>query len=154
MEIIVYALVVIFLLISLLGSFIPSLPGPILSYMALLLYHAFISSVTINHLIWLALLVLFVTFLDYYMQIYGVKKAGGGKFAIRCSLLGIILGLFLFPPLGILFGAFIGAFIGASFEKGERNNIKIAFGAVWGFVLGTLLKLLTSVYLIYFMFLK
>ena len=79
MEIIVYALVVIFLLISLLGSFIPSLPGPILSYMALLLYHAFISSVTINHLIWLALLVLFVTFLDYYLQIYGVKKAGRNK---------------------------------------------------------------------------
>ena len=83
-----------------------------------------------------------------------LKKAGGGKFAVRCSLVGIILGLFLFPPLGILFGAFIGAFIGASFEKGERNNIKIAFGAVWGFVLGTILKFSTSIYIIYFMFLK
>ena len=154
MEIIIYVIVVIFLFISLLGSFIPSLPGPPLSYIALLLYHLFINSITIVYLIWLALLVLFVTFLDYYLQIYEVKKAGGGKFAVRSSLVGIILGLFLFPPLGILFGAFIGAFIGASFENKQRNNIKIAFGAVRGFVLGTILKLSTSVYIIYFIFLK
>ena len=85
------------------------------------------------------------------MQIYGVKKAGGGKYAIRGSVLGMLLGFFLFPPFGILVGAFIGAYIGAKIEMDE-NAIKIAFGALWGFILGTLLKLSISVYIIYFLF--
>ena len=79
---------------------------------------------------------------------YGVRKAGGGKYAIRGSIVGILLGIFLFPPFGILVGAFIGAFIGAKMET-DRNEIKIAFGAVLGFIAGTILKVCTSVYIIY-----
>ena len=96
----------------------------------------------------------FVTFLDYYLQIYGVKKAGGGKYAVRGSIVGVLLGLFIFPPIGILLGAFIGAFIGAKIENENNDNIKIAFGAVWGFILGTVLKICTSFYIVYVIFLK
>ena len=93
-------------------------------------------------------IVTIVTFLDYWLQIYGVKKAGGGKYAIRGSIIGILLGIFLFPPFGILVGAFIGAFIGAKMET-DSNEIKIAFGAVLGFIAGTILKVCTSVYITY-----
>ena len=139
------------LLLGVMGSVIPVLPGPLLSYIALLLYHFFLNKINIDSLIWIGIAVVVITSLDYFLQIYGVKKAGGGKYAIRASVLGMLLGLFLFPPFGILAGAFIGAYIGSKIKM-EKNPVKIAFGAFWGFILGTILKLCISLYIISFLF--
>ena len=136
------------LLLGVMGSIIPVLPGPLLSYIALLLYHFFINRMNVDSLIWIGIAVAVISILDYFLQIYGVKKAGGGKYAIRGSVVGMLLGIFLFPPFGILVGAFIGAYIGAKIEM-EKNAVKIAFGALWGFIIGTILKLCISVYIIY-----
>ena len=140
--------IVILLLLGLIGSVIPALPGPPLSYLGLLLSHFFISEMEVDFIFWLTFFVVFVTVLDYYLQIYGVKKAGGGKYAIRGSVMGMLLGIFLFPPFGILVGAFVGAYMGAKMEA-SKNEVKIAFGALWGFISGTILKLCTSFYIIY-----
>ena len=148
MEILIMIGIVILLLLGLIGSVLPALPGPLLSYLGLLLSHFFISKMEVDFIFWLAFFVVFVTVLDYYLQIYGVKQAGGGKYAIRGSIVGILLGIFLFPPFGILVGAFIGAYIGAKIEM-SQNKVKIAFGALWGFIAGTILKLCTSLYVIY-----
>ena len=136
------------LLLGVMGSIIPVLPGPLLSYIALLLYHFFINRMNVDSLIWIGIAVAVISILDYFLQIYGVKKAGGGKYAIRGSVVGMLLGIFIFPPFGILVGAFIGAYIGAKIEM-EKNAVKIAFGALWGFIIGTILKLCISVYIIY-----
>ena len=138
------------LLLGVMGSIIPILPGPLLSYIALLLYHFFINRMNVDSLIWIGIAVAVISILDYFLQIYGVKKAGGGKYAIRGSVTGILLGIFLFPPFGILVGAFIGAYIGAKIEM-DKNAVKIAFGALWGFITGTILKLCISIYIIYFL---
>ena len=138
----------ILLLLGVVGSIIPALPGPPLCYIALLLNHFFINEINETSLLFILMAVVFVTILDYFLQIYGVKKAGGGKYAIRGSIVGMLLGIFLFPPFGILVGAFIGAFIGAKIET-NKNEVKIAFGAVLGFIAGTILKLCTSLYVIY-----
>jgi len=148
MEILIMIVIGVLLILGLIGSAIPVLPGPSLSYLGLLLSHFFISKIEVDFVLWLAVLVVFVTVLDYYIQIYGVKKAGGGKYAIRGSIVGMLLGIFLFPPFGILVGAFIGAYIGAKIEM-NQNEVKIAFGALWGFISGTILKLGTSLYIIY-----
>jgi len=143
-------LIFICLLVGVIGSVIPVLPGPPISYLGLLLSHFFINTMDSNSLFWIGVVVVVVTVLDYYLQIYGVKKAGGGKYAIRGSIAGMLLGIFLFPPFGILIGAFIGAYLGAKMEA-NKNEVKIAFGALWGFVAGTVLKLCTSFYIIYFL---
>ena len=143
-------LIFICLLVGVIGSVIPVLPGPPISYLGLLLSHFFINTMDSNSLFWIGVVVVVVTVLDYYLQIYGVKKAGGGKYAIRGSIAGMLLGIFLFPPFGILVGAFIGAYLGAKMDA-NKNEVKIAFGALWGFVAGTVLKLCTSFYIIYFL---
>ncbi|MDC3306303.1 DUF456 domain-containing protein [Flavobacteriales bacterium] len=148
MEILIIIGIVILLLLGVIGSVIPALPGPPLSYIALLLFHFFINSLDGDFLLWIGVVVVLVTILDYYLQIYGVKKAGGGKYAIRGSIVGMLLGIFLFPPSGILVGAFVGAYMGAKMEA-SKHEVKIAFGALWGFIAGTILKLCTSFYIIY-----
>jgi len=150
MEIPVLIGVGILLFLGFIGSIVPVLPGPLLSYLGLLLYHFFIDRMNSDSLIWIAIAVIVISVLDYFLQIYGVKKSGGGKYAIRGSVVGILFGLFLFPPFGILLGAFIGAFIGGKIEM-KKNPLDIAFGALWGFAAGTILKLCFSVYIIYFL---
>lgn len=148
MEILIIIIIGILLLLGVIGSVIPALPGPPLSYIALLLYHFFINTINGDSLLWIGVVVVVVTIFDYYLQIYGVKKAGGGKYAIRGSVVGMLLGIFFFAALGILVGAFIGAYIGAKMEA-SKHEVKIAFGALWGFISGTILKLCTSFYIIY-----
>jgi len=152
MEILILIGVGILLFLGFIGSIVPVLPGPLLSYLGLLLYHFFIDIDRMNSdsLIWITIVVVVISVLDYCLQIYGVKKSGGGKYAIRGSVVGILLGVFLFPPFGILLGAFIGAFIGGRIEM-KKNPLDIAFGALWGFAAGTILKLCFSVYIIYFL---
>ena len=77
----------------------------------------FIEKININALVWIGIVVIFVFVLDYFLQIYGIKKAGGKKHAVRGSVVGMLLGFFFFPPFGIFAGAFIGAFIGAKIEQ-------------------------------------
>ena len=132
---------ILFLALGLIGSFIPGLPGPPLSYLGLLMVEFIGVNQDWNAVIWIGVVVGVVTVLDYYLQIYGVKKSGGGKYAIRGSVIGMLLGIFLFPPFGILAGAFIGAYVGAKMET-DKNEVKIAFGALWGFIAGTVLKLM------------
>ena len=139
----------ILLLLGLIGSIIPALPGPPLSYLGLLLSHFFLNAVDGVSLFWIGVLVVFVTVLDYYLQIYGVKKAGGGKYAIRGSFVGMLSGIFLFPPFGILVGAFVGAYIGAKIDA-NSNEAKIAFWCTLGFYFRYNSKIVcTSFYIIY-----
>ncbi len=125
-------IVIVLLLIGLIGCIIPVLPGPLISFIGLLVFHTFTSfSIEIDMLWLLGIIMITITFLDYWLQIYGVEKFGGGRKAVNGTILGLVLGLFL-PPFGIIVGPFIGAFIGAKIEAKEDMNraIKIAFGAL------------------------
>lgn len=152
MELLVVLLAIILLILGLLGSFVPAIPGPSLSYIALLLV-SFFTSYTFSQdflLMW-AGIVITVMALDYWLQVYGVKKFGGKKKAINGTLIGLVVGLFAPIPFGFLLGPFAGAFIGAYLEEKEDflKVLLIAMGALAGFFSGAVLKLAVSAYLGY-----
>ena len=138
------------LIIGLIGSVLPILPGPLLTYLAFLTIYFFIDvDFDKLDLVICTFFMALVSLSDYFLQFFGIKKFGGGSIAIYGTFIGIIFGCF-FSPFGLIIGAFIGAFIGAILEK--KNNgqaIKIAFGSLIGFVFGTLIKIIFSVYMIY-----
>ena len=155
MEILVIIGIGILLFVGIIGCFIPVIPGPPISYGGLLVLHFFSShSIEENTLWFMAFVVIVVTVFDLWMQIYGVKKFGGTKKAVNGSIIGLIIGIFFFPPFGIIIGPFLGAFIGARMEENSDVNkaIKIALGALAGFLAGTMLKLSVSLYIIYLVF--
>ena len=150
MDFIIIIIVILLLLIGLIGCIIPALPGPPISFSGLLLFHFFTSYNLEEDTLWLlAAVVVAITFLDYWLQVYGVKKFGGGKKAINGTILGLVLGLLLFPPFGLIIGPFVGAFLGAKMEAKEDTNraIEIALGALAGFLGGTVLKFAVSIYI-------
>ena len=154
MDIIIICVVAFILLLGIIGCFVPVMPGPPISYGALLVFHFFSSYNIDENTLWLlALIVIAVTVFDLWVQIYGVKKFGGTKKAVNGSIIGLIIGIFFFPHFGIIIGPFLGAFIGAKMDDPDVNKaLKIALGALAGFVLGTIVKLSVSLYIIYIIY--
>ena len=149
---VIFIIAFVLLFLGLLGSMIPGLPGPPLSYIGILLIHFFAGTqFSTSFLLTWAVIVILVFLLDYFMQVWGVKKFGGGRNAIIGTFLGLFMGLF-FAPIGLLLGPFCGAFIGALLEVREDNNraLKVAVGSFIGFVTGTILKLVISSVLFYY----
>ena len=152
MEVLIIILGFLLLLIGFFGSIVPAVPGPLLSYIAILILSLFTSyQFTDDFLVMWIGIVIVVTALDYWLQVYGVKKFGGKQKAINGTLIGLIVGLLAPIPFGFIIGPFAGAFIGAYIEKKDdlTKAFIIALGALAGFLSGTILKLAVSIYLAY-----
>ena len=133
----------ILILTGLIGSFLPVIPGPPISYGGLLLLHFFggqTFSKTI--LITYALLSVLLLFLDYYLPIWTTKKFGGSKAGQWGATIGVLVGLFV-GPWGIVLGPLVGAYIGELFMgRSNQDAWQSAKGAFLGFLLGTGLKMM------------
>jgi len=113
MEMLLLVLAFLFLLTGLLGSVVPVLPGPPISFVGLLLLQwSGYGNFTPTFLwVWAAITAA-VTIMDYILPAWMTKKFGGSRAAVIGSVVGFIVGLLFFPPLGLLAGSFLGAFVG------------------------------------------
>ncbi len=135
----------VLVLIGIIGCFLPVLPGPPLTFLGLLTLQLIKPAPFESKFlfIWGAVTAA-VTLLDYIIPVYGTKKFGGSKQGVWGSIVGLVAGVFFFPPLGIIIGPLIGAFIGEVINgKDSATAIKAAFGSFVGFLAGTLIKLIT-----------
>lgn len=152
LDIILIILGAVFLLVGLVGSILPALPGPPLSYAGLVLAHlSDRMQFTPRQLVIWFILMLLTVILDYMMPIWGVRKWNGSKWGNRGCIAGMIAGLFFFPPWGIIFGPFLGAVAGEFLLGGRKmkDAAKSGFGAFSGFLLGTLFKIIVCGWFIY-----
>jgi len=151
MDILLLILSFIIMLLGLIGAFLPVLPGPLTSWLGLLILD-FTKAVSfsLTFMIVTFSIALLVWLLDYFIPALGTRKFGGSKKGILGSTLGLIIGLFFFPPLGIIIGPFIGALIGELINDSTNNQraFKAAIGSFIGFLFSTGLKFVVS--LIYF----
>lgn len=137
---------IILMIIGILGCVLPLLPGPPLNYMGILMLHFTEGFQFTNRflLIW-AIITVVVFALDYIIPVWGTKKFGGSKQGIWGSVIGLVAGLFFFPPFGIIIGPFVGAVIGElTSGKDSGAALKSGFGSFVGFLTGTILKLIAS----------
>ncbi len=139
-------LALVFGIVGLAGSILPALPGAPLSYIGLLLLllcdGADISSASL----WAgAIFLVIVSVLDYIAPIWLTNASGGSKQATRGSVIGMVAGLFFFPPWGLILGPFIGAFLGELMAQATTGKaLKVAMMSFLGFVLTTGMKLIYS----------
>jgi uncharacterized protein YqgC (DUF456 family) len=139
MDIFLLTIGFLFVMLGLIGSFLPVLPGPLTSWLGLLILY-FTSTVPMNYTflgITLAIAIL-IWILDYIIPAIGTKRFGGSTYGVYGTTIGLLIGLFSPIPLGILIGAFLGAFIGEILH--DKTNTKRAFKAS----IGSLLGLITS----------
>ena len=102
----------ILLVVGLIGTVLPVLPGAPLALVGLLVFKfSGDCSYGWGTIIIAGSFVLIGAILDYLLPIYMTKKLGGTKYGIWGSVVGLIVGLF-FPPIGFIVGPFIGALLG------------------------------------------
>ncbi len=146
MDYVLIALGILFLIAGILGCVLPVIPGPPLNYIGLLFLH-FTEKYQFSNrflIVW-AIITVVVYALDYIIPIWGTKKFGGSKRGVWGSVIGLVVGLFFFPPFGIIIGPFAGAVIGElSSGKDSTSALKSGLGSFLGFLMGTLLKLIAS----------
>lgn len=149
MDIFLLILGFVFMLIGILGSFLPVLPGPPISWIGLLLLYS--TSVIAMNWTFLGItlaIALIVFALDYMIPAIGTKKFGGTKAGMLGTTLGLLVALF-FPilgPFGIIIWPFIGALVGELLNKADKKTAtKAAFGSFLGFLTGTFLKFVVTI---------
>ena len=149
---ILFAFGLFFALLGIAGSILPIIPGPLTAWVGILLLYS-IEGIPMDNLFlsitFFIALIVFV--LDQFISIWGVKKFGGDKKSIVGSLIGLVLGLLVLGPFGLLIGPFLGAFIGGFWSnRNVKKSIKSSVGALIGFFTGTFIKLLLGI--LYFLF--
>lgn len=148
MDIILLILGLFLLILGIIGCFVPLVPGPILSWGGLLV----LQLTSVLEFDWAFLGITFaitivVGLMDYYIPAIGAKKFGGTRYGIIGTQVGLLLGLLLFPPFGMLIGAMVGAFVGELIknQKEVQTAGKAAFGSFLGFLSSTFLKICLTV---------
>lgn len=157
MDIALLILGFLLMLVGILGSFLPILPGPPLSWVGLLLLY--LTEAVPNN--WWVLTITFIiaiaiTILDYVIPAMGTKRFGGSKAGMWGTIVGLLVAIFvpIFGPLGIIIWPFIGALIGELLNKANKETaMKAAFGSFLGFLTGTFMKfIVTLLYAIFYVY--
>ncbi len=147
MDLFLVILAAFFMLLGIIGSFLPVLPGPLTSWFGLLILHL-TDAVPMN---WTFLIItlffaLAIWLLDYIIPAIGTKKFGGSKAGMIGATLGLIIGLIFLGPFGIIVGPFAGAYIGELLNKSDsKTALKAAFGSFLGFLTSTFIKFIVAI---------
>ena len=143
MDLLLSILAIILMIIGIAGAIIPMIPGPIISFLGLLsLYFTTPPPFSDKFITIWAVLAILITALDQIIPVLGTKKMGGTKYGVNGSIIGLLVGVFFFPPIGIILGPFLGALVGELIGGKDFNQAtKAGFGSFLGFLGGTILKL-------------
>ncbi|MFD2822876.1 DUF456 domain-containing protein [Lacinutrix iliipiscaria] len=147
MDIFLVLIGVVFIIIGIIGSFLPILPGPPMSWVGLLLIYLTQAVPDDWWFLGITLVVALIVFaLDYIIPAIGTKKFGGTKAGMIGTTVGLIVGIIAPIPFGIIIGPFLGALIGELSNKADSATaIKAAFGSFLGFLTGTFMKFIVAV---------
>lgn len=137
----------VLMLLGIVGCVLPVIPGPPLSFVGLLLLHfSKYADFSFEFLLLFGAIAVIVTVLDYIVPIWGTKKFGGSKRGMWGAAIGLVVGIFFLPPIGLIIGPFAGAVIGElTTGKDKEKSFKAGLGSVLGLMLGVGLKLISSV---------
>ena len=140
------------MIVGIVGCVLPVIPGPPLSFAGLLLLHfSKYGDFSFEFLLLFGFIAVIVTLMDYVVPIWGTKKFGGSKAGMWGAAIGLVIGLFVLPPLGIIVGPFAGAVIGEAMTgKKAAEAFRAGMGSLLGLMMGVGLKLAASIVLTYY----
>jgi uncharacterized protein len=141
-----YVLAVALVLLGLVGTVFPALPGTPLTFAGLWLAawlgrYERVGGIVVGIL---AVVTVVSLALDFIAGMLGAERAGASRFALWGATLGSVLGLaFGFP--GVIFGPFLGAALGEYWARRDVIRAGHVAVATWlGILIGTLAKVALS----------
>ena len=142
-----------FAIAGLIGCIIPSIPGPPLNFVALLLLNWVDPTIFTKEFMFVFFItVATVTIVDYTLPLSG-KMFGVSRYGIWGSMLGMLGGMIFFPPFGMLIGIAVGAVAGELYAGKENSEaLKAGLFTFLVSILMIVVKLVLSVIMSYHFF--
>ena len=142
-----WLLVWVLLLVGVVGSVLPVLPGPVLIFVAGLVQAFWQPDQAPSSMGWVLLVLLLAlsVVVDVAAGALGAKWFGASAWGVAGSLIGALLGL-LFFPWGLILGPLAGGFIFERWFGGSkpRQAMRSSVGALLGTGVGLALRLLLA----------
>lgn len=146
-----YALAALLVLVGVLGTILPALPGLPLVFGGMLLaaWADGFERIGVTTVAILGALTALSLLIDFWATAVGAKRVGASRMAVAGAVLGTFAGIF-FGPVGLFVGPFAGALLGELWAgRGvDRRRIghatKVGFGTWLGIVFGIALKLMLA----------
>ncbi|MGI8603196.1 MAG: DUF456 domain-containing protein [Verrucomicrobiales bacterium] len=146
----IWTVTILLLLLGLIGTVLPMLPGPGLIFLAAVFHYLalrYLADVTDPGIGWpgfLILLLMLILALAFEMVTgaVGAKHFGSSKWGVAGAIAGGLIGIFFALP-GIFIGPVVGALLAEMFLA--RRDLKPATKATWGTLLGTTAGLVLKV---------
>jgi uncharacterized protein len=148
--IIIYWLLVAVMVVGVIGSVVPALPGVALIVIAIVVWGAIKGFATVAVSLGVAIAVFLLGIgVDFLATFWGAKKAGASRWGQIGAIVGLIAGVLGFLPalpiggpiLGLLIGPFLGAFIGELLHRRKPiYALKAAVGVVVSTLIGNLIQ--------------
>ncbi len=147
MDLLFVFLGLILMLVGIIGSVLPVIPGTPISWAGLIvLYLAPSLEFDWTFIIITGVVAIIIYIMDYLIPAMGTKKFGGSKAGAWGTTIGLIIGIFTPIPFAILIGPFVGALVGELvFNQTEGPQaFKAAIGSFFGFLASTFMKLFAT----------
>ncbi len=138
-----WVLAIALIVVGVIGTFLPVLPGAALVYGGMLLaaYIDDFQKVGWITLVILGVLTVLVFVIDIVAGLLGAQRVGASRLALAGAAIGTVVGLF-FGIVGVLIAPFIGAVVGEVMARGQLAPAARVGLATWiGMVAGALVKL-------------
>ncbi len=143
MDVFWWVIIFICFIAGLVGIVLPVLPSVALVWVGVALYHFFISSQALSWITWatMVFLTLVILIVDQLSNVVVAKRYGASKISILASLVGAFIGLFVFPPFGVVLVPFFLVFILELLQNRPLDKaLDIAFGTIVAFIGSTFAK--------------
>lgn len=135
----------IFMIVAIVGVFVPVIPGVPLAWLGLFIYAIGTSfeRISIATIVVFFILTVLILVIDFLAPMLGAKKYKASIYGILGAVIGLIVGIIFFSFWGIIVGPFVGAFSLELIAKRQpKGAFKVAVGTFVGFIAGILIKVI------------
>lgn len=137
-------LALVFIVIGLIGTVIPLLPGTLLIWLTILVYAILTGFTTVTPLGFAihTLIALVTGTSDLWMSLLGAKRGGASKRAILFGIAGAIVGTFVIPLFGTIIGYALGILLGEYQKRGDWDSaLRAGLSGLAGWGIATVVQL-------------
>ncbi|MCA9902182.1 MAG: DUF456 domain-containing protein [Anaerolineales bacterium] len=142
--------VIFLLLLSLVGTLIPIIPGVLLMWVIVLIY-AWVdgfTAVSTTSVIIISLIALFTGTSDIWLTLFGTKKGGASIKSMLIGMVGALVGSFILPIIGTIAGYIGGLLLGEYWQHGDWEIAKKAgIGGLAGWGIATIIQFIGGIFI-------
>lgn len=151
MDVLWWLLIVVTFIIGFVGVIVPVIPSILMFWIGFFIYHFALDNSNLGWIFWVtaAVVTILVLFSDLIANSIFVKRFGGTRPGEYAAVFGVLIGMFVYPPIGIIVVPIIAVFVVEFYQsKDYRKSIRASIGSLIAFLASSLFTLIVFIFLV------